>query len=201
MQFLEKADLGIRDMIIERQESKTDGATAGELMKPVSQLQQTSISTSHNIYSDDGDVIGSAGFVFDFQESEGSKKYFRLSGPIIDTLSSGKVLFVDELDARLHPVLTVEIVRLFNSRETNPNNAQLIFATHDTNLLSSNLFRRDQVWFTEKDQVEATDLYSLVEYKTKKGLVRKDASFEKDYFRGRYGAIPLLGDFNQIWSG
>jgi uncharacterized protein len=201
MQFLEKADLGIRDMIIERQESKTDGATAGELMKPVSQLQQTSISTSHNIYSDDGDVIGSAGFVFDFQESEGSKKYFRLSGPIIDTLSSGKVLFVDELDARLHPVLTVEIVRLFNSRETNPNNAQLIFATHDTNLLSSNLFRRDQVWFTEKDHVEATDLYSLVEYKTKKGLVRKDASFEKDYFRGRYGAIPLLGDFNQIWSG
>jgi len=152
------------------------------------------------VYSDQGEVVGKILLDFNQNESEGSKKFFRLSGPVVDSLAYGRVLVIDELDSRLHPALTTEVVRLFNSSKTNPNNAQLIFATHDTNLLSSKLFRRDQIWFVEKDHVEATDLYSLVEYKTEKKLVRKDASFEKDYFRGRYGAIPVLGDFNQVWS-
>ncbi|MDD5597577.1 MAG: AAA family ATPase, partial [Victivallaceae bacterium] len=127
-------------------------------------------------------------------------KYFRLSGPILDTLKYGNIIVIDELDARLHPVLTAEIVKLFNSEETNLNNAQLIFATHDTNLLSRKILRRDQVWFTEKDNSEATDLYSLVEYKLPSGKVRKDASFEQDYIRGRYGAIPFPGDLKTLWS-
>ena len=137
---------------------------------------------------------------FESQESEGSKKYFRLSGPIIDTLKGGKILVIDELDARLHPILTIEIVRLFNSKRSNPNNAQLIFATHDTNLLNAKVFRRDQIWFAEKDNEEATDIYSLVEYKLPRGKVRNDASFEKDYIQGRYGAVPFPGDFQSIWG-
>ena len=158
------------------------------------------ISTIHNFYNDEGVSIGITKFNFYTQESEGSKKYFRLSGPIINTLIEGKILVIDELDARLHPILTAEIVRMFNSKATNTNNAQLIIATHDTNLLSAKTFRRDQIWFTEKDNAEATDLYSLVEYKLPRGKVRNDASFAKDYIRGRYGAIPFPGNFNSIWS-
>ena len=200
LDFLTKADLSIRDVAVKKDESKVELKPFSEWGKAHAMVSKTTISSSHNVYSDAGEVVDSTLFDFNNQESEGSKKYFRLSGPIIDTLMHGRVLVIDELDSRLHPVLTSEIVRLFNSRHTNLNNAQLVFVTHNTNLLSSNLFRRDQVWFTEKDHVEATDLYSLVEYKTEKGLVRKDASLEKDYFRGRYGAIPLLGDFNQIWG-
>ena len=82
---------------------------------------------------------------------------------------------------------------MFNSKESNPKGGQLIFATHDTNLLSSKLFRRDQIWFTEKDNMEATDLYSLVEFKGDDNrTVRKDRSFEADYIKGRYGAIPYI---------
>ena len=85
-------------------------------------------------------------------------------------------------------------MKLFNSIEDNPNNAQLIFITHDTNLLDKKLLRRDQVWFTEKNRYGATDLYSLVEYKG----VRNDASFENDYIKGRYGAIPFLGTLSKL---
>jgi AAA15 family ATPase/GTPase len=80
----------------------------------------------------------------------------------------------------------------------NPRNVQLIFATHDTNLLSKDLFRRDQIWFAEKDAYGATDLYSLVEYKPQGKQVRKDASFEKDYILGRYGAIPFIGGIDHL---
>jgi uncharacterized protein len=84
-------------------------------------------------------------------------------------------------------------VQLFNSNESNSNNAQLIFTTHDTNLLDNKLFRRDQIWFVEKDKFSATKLYSLAEFQ-----VRNDASFEKDYIQGRYGAIPYVGDLSKI---
>jgi AAA15 family ATPase/GTPase len=115
-----------------------------------------------------------------------------MTGPLIDALEDGKVLAVDELDARMHPLLSRAIVSLFNSPKNNKR-AQLIFATHDTNLLSRVFFRRDQIWFTEKNSYGATSLYSLSEIK-----VRKDASFGKDYILGKYGAIPFIGDFNAI---
>ena len=121
------------------------------------------------------------------QESQGTQKLFAIAGPILDTLKLGKTLFIDELDTRLHPLLTQYLIRLFNSRKSNTNNAQLIFATHDTNLLSSRFFRRDQIWFAEKDNLSTTDLYSLSDFK-----VRKDATFNKDYIMGKYGAIPYI---------
>ena len=105
-------------------------------------------------------------------------------------------MFVYELDARLHPLMTRRIIELFHSPLTNPKGAQLIFATHDTNLLDKNLFRRDQIWFAEKDQQGATHLASLAEYR-----VRNDAAFEKNYLEGRYGAIPFLGDLTRLpWA-
>lgn len=133
--------------------------------------------------------IGSVLFDLDDNESSGTQKLVKLSGPLLDTLEQGRVLVVDELDSRMHPLLTKMIVALFNSA-ANRSNAQLVFASHDTTLLTSKLFRRDQIWFTEKDRYGATDLYSLAELKG----VRKEATFEKDYIQGKYGAIPFIGD-------
>jgi len=132
---------------------------------------------------------------FSTEESEGTKKFLRFAGPILESITRGEVVCIDELDAKFHPLLTRAIVRLFNS-SANTKNAQLIFTTHDTNLLQFGDLRRDQIWFTEKDQYGATDLYSLAEFKTGKGLkVRNDEAYAKNYIQGRYGAIPFLGDF------
>lgn len=150
--------------------------------------------TTHNIYDDKGNIVGEKAFPESDMESEGTRKVIQISGPVFDTLIRGAVLMVDELDAKLHPLLTRHIVRLFMDSEINVHGAQLIFNTHDTNLLHREYFRRDQIWFTEKDRCDSTDLYSLVEFHDEKGnKIRNDSSFEKDYINGRYGAIPFIG--------
>ncbi|WP_338838759.1 ATP-binding protein [Flavobacterium ginsenosidimutans] len=157
------------------------------------------INTIHNVFDDKGNKVGEKEFKLVDHESSGTNKVFDISGHIAFTLHLGLQLFIDELDAKLHPILTQEIIKLFNNPETNPKNAQLIFTTHDTNLLGAKLFRRDQIWFTEKDNCEASDLYSLLEFKDEDGnTVRKDRSFEKDYIMGRYGAIPYISNFQEI---
>ena len=95
----------------------------------------------------------------------------------------------------MHPLLTCKIIALFNSRLTNSKNAQVIVTTHDTNLLNANLFRRDQVWFTQKDSLGASELYSLAEYK-----VRNSAPFEKEYLMGKYGGVPIVGQFERLFD-
>ena len=106
-------------------------------------------------------------------------------------------MVVDELEASLHPKLALEIVKQFNNPQTNPKNAQLIFTTHDTNLLGNDagepVLRRDQVWLTEKDKEGATVLYPLTDYKP-----RKAENVERGYLQGRYGAIPYLGSFSLL---
>lgn len=159
--------------------------TTGNFVEPI---------TTHNVYDENGFVVGERNFHKNQMESEGTKKVIEMSGPIFDTLNEGKTLIVDELDAKLHPLLTRNIVLLFMDPEKNPHGAQLIFATHDTNLLDLEIIRRDQIWFAEKDKVEATDLYSLVEFKDEDGKkVRNDRDIKRDYIRGRYGAIPFIG--------
>ena len=120
------------------------------------------IITTHKIYNKKGDIIGEESFDLQKRESAGTNKIFDLAGPIFDTLLNGTVLVVDELDAKMHPLISQHIISLFNNPESNPKNAQLIFTTHDTHLLSSNMLRRDQIWFTEKDKQERTDLYSIM---------------------------------------
>ena len=151
--------------------------------------------TMHQKFDTQGNFISLESFYLDNQESEGTKKIFSIAGLLIDTLKKGNTLIFDEFDARLHPLMSKAIVEMFNSQETNYKNAQLIFMTHNTNLLNNKLFRRDQIWFTEKNKYGATDLYSLVEYK-----IRNDASFESDYIKGKYGAIPFIGNLSQIWD-
>ena len=153
------------------------------------------IVSHHRQYDDDGREVNNVSFSFTSNESEGTIKYFSLAYPIIDALDNGKRVIIDELDSKLHPLLVKRIVALFNDAKTNPNGAQLLFTAHDTFLLSAGLFRRDQVWFTQKDSFGATELYSLAEYK-----VRSTSPFEKEYLRGRYGATPLIGEMEEIFN-
>jgi hypothetical protein len=160
---------------------------------------ENKIKTSHRKFDKFGNLDSFVDFKLKDQESSGTNKLFDIVGYIVYSLEFGGVLVIDELDSKLHPILTQEIIKLFNNPETNPKNAQLIFTTHDTNLLGANLFRRDQIWFTEKDDFEATDMYSLLEFKDEDGnTIRKDRSFEKDYIRGRYGAIPYISNFQEV---
>lgn len=122
-------------------------------------------------------------------ESDGTRKLFEFAGGWLRALEQGATLFVDELDRSLHPYLTRFLVGLFN-RGSNDKNAQLIFTTHDTTLLDTDLLRRDQIWFVEKDDQRSSHLYSLLEYSP-----RKDEALERGYLKGRYGAIPFIGDF------
>ena len=120
------------------------------------------------------------------EESRGTRAYFDLIGLVYNTLDTGGILIADDMDAHFHPLLTRQIVALFNSDQHNPRNAQLIFTTKNTNLLDLSLLRRDQVWFSEKwDPESLTDVYPLIEYS-----VRKDMSLEKCYLQGRFGGVP-----------
>ena len=156
------------------------------------------VQTKHPKLDAQGQPVGSVTFDMDANESHGTQKAFYLAGPILDVLSIGKILIIDEMEARLHPLVTQALIGLFNSLETNPKRAQLIFTTHDTNLLSNKLFRRDQIWFVEKDHFCSSHLYSLAEIKFDDNKVRNDASFEDNYLKGRYGAIPFLGGIKKI---
>lgn len=123
-------------------------------------------------------------------ESDGTVAFFGLLGPVVRALRSGGILFIDELAANLHSLLALEIVRLFNSPRRNPHNAQLIFNTHDTTLLDPRVLRRDQVWFTEKDDCGATHVYPLTDFKPRRG-----ENIKTGYLQGRYGAVPFVGTF------
>jgi uncharacterized protein len=175
-------DLGIKDIqMIETPIPEVPGVIAYE------------VKTAHWKYDAEENRVDTEYFELNKNESAGTQKLFNISVLLINILQTGEILIVDELDARLHPLISCAIVKLFNSPITNPRNAQLIFTTHDTNLLSANMFRKDQIWFTEKDRYGATDLYSLVEYE-----IPDNAPFEQDYISGKYGAIPFIGDLNRV---
>ena len=128
-----------------------------------------------------------------FDESSGTKKLFGLMPFIADSLLSGTTLVIDELDAKIHPVLLRHIIMMFNDMNINKKKAQLIFTSHDLSTMNSEVFRRDEIWFVAKGNAQNSQLYSLVEFKNEKGeSVRKDAKFDKQYLEGKYGADPYL---------
>ena len=208
VELIRRADLSIEDInaneeeVVGAKELKGSSDPIHKVLYEASNYKIISLSTVHTKYSK-GTPSGFVSMKLDKEESAGTQKFFRLAGPILESLEQGSILIVDELEAKLHPLLTRMIVRLYHSDASNPNGAQLIFATHDTNLLEHVKFRRDQIWFTEKDQQQATDLYSLAEIKIAREdgsdqKIRKDARYEKDYFKGKYGAIPYLGEFEKL---
>ncbi len=127
------------------------------------------------------------------EESSGTKKLFGLLPFIANSLVSGTTLVIDELDAKIHPVLLRHIIMMFNDMKINQHGAQLIFTSHDLSTMNSEVFRRDEIWFVAKGNRQNSKLYSLVEFKNEKGeSVRKDAKFDKQYLEGKYGADPYL---------
>jgi uncharacterized protein len=151
------------------------------------------VKTIHQRFDAEDKPAGKVEFNLKSEESAGSQKFVALTGPFLHTLHEGSVLFVDELEARLHPLLTKALVGLFNS-SANRKNAQLIFATHDEGLLDPQRIRRDQVWFVEKNSLGASRLYCLDEIKG----VRKEAKFAKEYLLGQFGGVPHVGDLQGI---
>ena len=128
-----------------------------------------------------------------FDESSGTKKLFGLLPFIAKSLLRGTTLVIDELDAKIHPVLLKYLIMTFSNMEKNKKGAQLIFTSHDLSTMNSEVFRRDEIWFVAKGNRQNSKLYSLVEFKNKKGeSVRKDAKFDKQYLEGKYGADPYL---------
>jgi len=126
-------------------------------------------------------------------ESAGTLKMFALYSGLQEVLKKGSVFFIDELNARLHPLLVRNFLLTFLNPEINTNHAQLVFTTHDTWQLSNQLLRRDEIWFVEKDEQGVSTLYSLADFIDEDGLrIRKDESYEKNYLIGKYGAIPSL---------
>jgi AAA15 family ATPase/GTPase len=151
-----------------------------------------SIKTYHTKFQGDHQPAGTVEFDLRKEGSAGTQKFVAISGPFLHTLQDGSILCVDEMEARLHPKLTQALIGLFNS-SANTKGAQLIFATHDQGLLNSRRIRRDQVWFVEKNDFGESRLYCLDEFK-----VRKEAKFEKEYLLGEFGAVPRLGDFQDV---
>lgn len=153
------------------------------------------LKTIHKKYDSNKQYVSDAIFDLKNDESTGTNKFLALTFFIADALWQGNVIFFDELDASLHPTLTRELIEVFNSPSTNFKNAQLIFTCQDTNLLNSELFHKSQIWFAEKDEYGASHLTSLTEFKD----VNSTDNFEKNYIRGKYGAIPYLGDFDKAF--
>ncbi|MBF0529722.1 MAG: ATP-binding protein, partial [Deltaproteobacteria bacterium] len=150
------------------------------------------VKTWHRVFNESGVHTGETHFEFS-DESEGTKKIITLTMPINNALDHGHVLIIDEFDARFHPLMTRFLLKLFNSNYRNAKGAQLIFASHDPNLMRKELFRRDQIWFTQKDRLGATQLYSLSDFKK----IRKDHIYYKDYLLGKYGGIPIIDTVNE----
>lgn len=191
IRFLQFFDLGFVDIIVRDRILAQIGLAPSKL----------EIFTVHQSFDQNNQRTIDTQLNYEKTASEGTKKIVALAGLLLETLEKPSVLLFDEFDARLHPLLSRKIIELFNSSETNPKGAQLIFATHDTNLLSNQLLRRDQIWFTEKMPNGATDLYSLADFIVDGKKVRNDASYSKDYILGKYGAIPYLGDFRSVFGG
>lgn len=190
--FLYEADVGIIDLEISIRDL-SDKDFPKDMPESIRELilkdapKITEIQTYHYGFNNKGDKIK---VPFNFhEESGGSKRMFELTGIIIDVLLNGKLLIIDEFDKNLHPYLVKYLIDLFHNPRKNKNKSQLIFSTHNTYLLKTHDFRRDQIWFTEKRPDQSTELYSLWDYKP-----RKDENIEKGYLAGRYGAVPFLGE-------
>lgn len=189
LNFLQSADFNIHDIEVESEKFDPNSlpdelpeAFKETLIKEMQGKEVVDIKTVHKTQS--GKLIP-----MDFsEESDGTQKFFSFAGPWIDILKNGYILVVDELHDNLHPKMVRYLVNLFHDDRTNPKNAQLIFTTHETSILNQEVFRRDQIWFCEKNKEQETSVYPLTDFST-----RKDReNLELSYLSGRFGAIPFI---------
>jgi len=190
LELLRAADTSISDFsIIENDtEFKFPEKFPEEIKEQILESNKYEVKAKHSIYQN-GEKIGETNLDLE-NESYGTKKLFTIGGLILDALDDGSVIIIDELDKGLHPILTKLLINLFNSKKNNPNNAQLIFATHDSSLLDLEMLRRDQICFVDKTYEEKSILYKLSDIKG----IRKDTPIDKWYLSGRFRAVPVTTD-------
>jgi uncharacterized protein len=174
--FLKLADLGISDFRVEKIEGSPDSSP------------RCRVTLIHEAVSERGESVAIPLDSFE-EESSGTQKFFALAGPWFHALTRGTLLVIDELDLRLHPLLTRRLIELFYEPRPDHRCGQLVFTTHDSSLLNGEVFRRDQIWFAEKTPEGATSLYSLADFRPRRG-----ENIRAGYLEGRYGAIPFVGD-------
>ncbi len=193
--ILKFGDIGIKEVAFvsfgDEEENSDENKDALKTKKK--KLTNKFIYSLRPKFDESGENIGHGILSFS-NESEGTKKLFEIAPCIFEAFKNNTPLIIDEFDARFHPILTREIIKLFNSK--NNKSTQLVFTTHDTNLLDNKLFRKDQIDFVEKDSFGSSHSYSLIEFKG----VRNSSSFESDYIKGKYGAIPYLGNFSKLFD-
>ena len=193
LKFLQLADTGILNIEVKRDSMPEEAIPFASELRALMQKhlgsdvlgssieEITSLEITHQ-----GVKEGAVTFDLD-SESTGTQTLLSLLGPVYDVLNEGGLLVLDEMNSNLHPLVSKAIIKLFASSITNVGSGQLIFATHDTNLLSFDVLRRDQIWFAEKDQTGASHIYPLTDIKT-----RQTDNIEKGYLEGRFGAIPFF---------
>lgn len=179
IKYVNQIDIGIKDILVDKKNIGYDNEDG----------KQINISHAiHDVYNNEGNVVGKKSFDFNL-ESSGTIRFISIIEEIILMLKLGGVFIVDELSSRLHPVITKFIIDLFQS-EVNINNAQLIFTTHDVSQMNKEQFRRDEIVLVDKDAKGVSKIYALSDLD-----VRSDASFDKDYLKGKYGALPIVKEF------
>lgn len=191
--FLAAADLAISDIRIVEKEftpemlpDKTPQQLK-EIFRVLEPEKQVDVYLSHDATSEE--IVVELNLA---EESAGTQKVFSIAGPLVHALNNGKVLVIDELNNSLHPALVKSLVDYFHDPSKNVSGAQLVFSTHDTSILSQDTFRRDQVWFLERNLEQETKLFSLAEFRPRKGV----ENLERSYLSGRYGAIPYIRHFS-----
>ena len=187
-ELMKAAETGAQDLIIEINDDFNEQEN-----NPKESSKYRIISTKAR-FDDEGRKIDHVNGYFKELESAGTQKWLYTSFAMLVALSNGSTLLIDEFDAKFHPNLTLKIVQLFNQPNTNPKNAQLIFATHDTGLLRRANLRRDQICLVDKNKFGVSSIKNLIQFKG----VRKDASYEKEYLEGSYGAVAYLDDIDNI---
>lgn len=191
---LKSADLGISNLEIKKEEQNLEEVP--EFIKSIvkfgvkdkisdGKIYSTCENIKHNIFSKDGKNIGEINFELNENESEGTKKLYSVIGPILNSIDKGQVLFIDELDSKLHHFIVKYIIELFNNNDINLKNAQLIFNTHDFYLFKEEIFRRDQIYFVDKDSQGRSNLYSLGDFKG----IDKKTNLLAHYLLGHFGAV------------
>lgn len=198
LKFMQAADFAIEGLSLREMDGDHLGAITRNMPPALRDLltSQLTQSKSVQILTQHQTKDGSRIEMDLSEESDGTQKLFCYAGPWMDTLANGHVMVVDELHDNLHPLLVQYLVEMFHSPDLNPHGAQLIFTTHETSILHQDLFRRDQVWFCERDEDQSTRLYPLSDFAVRKGT----ENIERGYLSGRYGALPFLKSITEAFG-
>lgn len=200
LKLLKEADIIINDIYVNFEEKEMDINMANLLFPPLARTKELpkvknlNIELEHKVKDNDGKYHT---YKFDFNdESSGTKVLFNMAPFLKRAFEKQCIIIVDELERSMHPMLVKYIINLFNNLNINKVNSQLIFTTHAVNLLDLDIFRRDEIWLTEKkSNTGASNLYSLDDFS-----VRTSENIEKGYLNGRYGAVPFIRDISILWE-